>query len=196
MPGNRRNLYQMARKEGTYTQEQAANLLHVSDTTLKEWEQGRRTPDNPMVSRMAEVYHAPWLRVERALEIFSELGITEAGRAPANLQSAVLDHYALTLELMDGYRRFIQITADGIIDESERADCDLIQSVILRNCIAGLRLACCQEVPDTKKERPEAATSKRSGLSFRAEPTQHGHYSTRTAVCARPNFAKTGGDLL
>lgn len=155
MPGNNPNLYQRARKESPYTQEQAAELLHVSETTVKAWEQGQRTPDNRTVAMMAELYDTPWLRL--ALE---ELGITEAGNAPENLPSAVLDHYGLSLDLMDGYRRFIQITADGRIDETEEDDYTAYQSLILRNCVSGLRLVFCP-TKGTKKDRPDAGTSRR-----------------------------------
>lgn len=163
MPGYNPNLYQKARKESLYTQEQAAELLCVSETTVKAWEQGQRTPDNRAVAMMAEVYNTPWLRLERALEILEELGITEAGNAPENLPSAVLDHYGLSLDLMDGYRRFIQITADGRIDETEEDDYTAYQSLILRNCVSGLRLVFCPVPDGTKKDRPAAGTARRFG---------------------------------
>lgn len=160
MPTNNPNLYQRARKESPYTQEQAAELLHVSETTVKAWEQGQRTPDNRTVAMMAEIYDTPWLRLERALETLEELGITETGNAPENLPSAVLDHYGLSLDLMDGYRRFIQITADGRIDETEEDDYTAYQSLILRNCVSGLRLVFCP-TKGIKKDRPDAGTSRR-----------------------------------
>ena len=40
------NIYQAARKESCLTQEQAAERLDVSETTVKAWEQGTRVPDN------------------------------------------------------------------------------------------------------------------------------------------------------
>lgn len=38
------NIYQVARKESCLTQEQAAERLEVSETTVKAWEQGARVP--------------------------------------------------------------------------------------------------------------------------------------------------------
>ena len=64
------NIYQAARKEGCLTQEQAAERLEVSETTVKAWEQGARVPDNETVARMAELYGTPWLLLERAFETF------------------------------------------------------------------------------------------------------------------------------
>lgn len=50
------NIYQAARKESCLTQEQAAERLEVSETTVKAWEQGQRVPDNETVARMSELY--------------------------------------------------------------------------------------------------------------------------------------------
>ena len=58
------NIYQAARKESCLTQEQAAERLEVSETTVKAWEQGMRVPDNETVARMAELYETPWLALE------------------------------------------------------------------------------------------------------------------------------------
>lgn len=58
------NIYQAARKESCLTQEQAAERLEVSETTVKAWEQGTRVPDNETVARMAELYETPWLALE------------------------------------------------------------------------------------------------------------------------------------
>ena len=44
------NIYQVARKESCLTQEQAAERLEVSETTVKAWEQGARVPDNETVA--------------------------------------------------------------------------------------------------------------------------------------------------
>ena len=69
------NIYQAARKEGCLTQEQAAERLDVSDTTVKAWEQGARVPDNETVARMAELYGTPWLALEHLRSAGSTLGV-------------------------------------------------------------------------------------------------------------------------
>ena len=194
MPGHNPNLYQRARKESPYTQEQAAELLHVSETTVKAWEQGQRTPDNRTVARMAEIYSTPWLRLERALETFEELGITEIGSAPENLPSAVLNHYDLSMEVMDGYRRFIQITADGRIDENEAEDYTAYQSLILRNCVSGLRLVFCQKAPRIKKDRPDAGTSRRLCSRPKSKNDCRNYFSTSAG--GRQHLSRRGGATL
>lgn len=193
MPGHNPNLYQRARKESPYTQERAAELLHVSETTVKAWEQGQRTPDNRTVAMMAEIYNTPWLRLERALETLEELGITEAGNAPENLPSAVLDHYGLSLDLMDGYRRFIQITADGRIDETEEDDYTAYQSLILRNCVSGLRLVFCP-TKGIKKDRPDAGTSERFAPRPKSKNDRKNYFSTSAG--GRQHLSRRGGAQL
>lgn len=191
MPGNNPNLYQRARKESPYTQEQAAELLHVSETTVKSWEQGQRTPDNGTVARMAEAYNTPWLRLERALETFEELGITEAGAAPESLSCAVLSHYDLQMDVMDGYRRFIQITADGRIDATEEEDYRTMQKILLRNSVAGLRLVFCQISKGAKKDRPDAGTSERLCSRPKSKNDRRNYFSTSAG--GRQHLSRRGG---
>ena len=116
------NIYQAARKEGCLTQEQAAERLEVSETTVKAWEQGTRVPDNETVARMAELYGTPWLLLEKAFETLSELGILPGGIHAQALPTAVLSYLDLCNQQLDGYRRLIQITADGRIDETGSFD--------------------------------------------------------------------------
>ena len=69
------NIYQAARKESCLTQEQAAERLEVSETTVKAWEQGTRVPDNETVARMAELYETPWLALEHLKQAGGVLGV-------------------------------------------------------------------------------------------------------------------------
>lgn len=165
------NIYQAARKEGCLTQEQAAERLEVSETTVKAWEQGARVPDNETVARMAELYGTPWLLLEKAFETLSELGILPGGIHAQALPTAVLSYLDLCNQQLDGYRRLIQITADGRIDETEQADFNTIKSVILQNVVAGLQVALYQqpEPQRIKKERPVAATTRRSVQGLASE---------------------------
>ena len=158
------NIYQAARKESCLTQEQAAERMEVSETTVKAWEQGARVPDNETVARMAELYGTPWLKLKRLLQVFEELEIYQDDGVTKTLPTAVLSQWDLTNDLIDGYRRLIQITADGHIDETEEDDFEIICNIILQNCVAGLKVVFGpEEQLSIKKERPEAATSKRSG---------------------------------
>lgn len=196
MPGNYPTMYQMARKESPYTQEQAAERLYVSEKTVKAWEQGRRVPDNETVTRMAELYGTPWLLLERAFETLSQLGILPGGIHAQCLQGAVLSYLDLCNQQLDGYRRLIQITADGRIDEAEQADFDIIKSVILQNVVAGLQVALYQQAPlGIKKERPEAATSRRSVQGLASENNCKIIIS-RSRQNASPSLSQRGGASL
>ena len=188
------NIYQAARKEGCLTQEQAAERLEVSETTVKAWEQGARVPDNETVARMAELYGTPWLLLEKAFETLSELGILPGGIHAQALPTAVLSYLDLCNQQLDGYRRLIQITADGRIDETEQADFNTIKSVILQNVVAGLQVALYQqpEPQRIKKERPVAATTRRSVQGLASENDSNMIISHRLDY-ASPNFGREGG---
>lgn len=158
MPENYPNLYQRARKSTFLTQEEAAERLDLSVESLKAYEGGRRVPPDDIVARMCEVYRVPWLALEHASET-DELGVLPEV-APKSLPMASI---ALTNRLRDSadlLGGLLRIAEDGVIDDSERREFDTI--------VAELRgtIAAAYEViyaSGTKKERPEAATSKRSG---------------------------------
>jgi len=197
MPENGTNIYQKARKEGCLTQEQAAGRLYVSEKTVKAWEQGARIPDNETVGRMAEVYGTPWLLLERAFETLSQLGILPGGIHAQCLQGAVLSYLDLCNQQLDGYRRLIQITADGRIDETEQADFEVIKSVILQNVVAGLQVALYQqkEPPSIKRDRPVAGTTKRSVFQDLHHRNDSKIIIAHLYENASPNFAGEGVTL-
>ena len=197
MSGEYPNLYQRARKTTCLTQEQAAERMEVSETTVKAWEQGARVPDNETVARMAELYGTPWLLLERAFETLAELGILPGGIHAQALPTAVLSYLDLSNQQLDGNRRLIQITADGHIDETEQEDFDSIIAVMLQNVVAELQVAMCQNQapPDKKKERPEAGTSKRSGSANFSASDCKTIISHRQRI-ARASFSVEGGASL
>ena len=53
-------MYQMtleaARRNKRYTQKEAANLIGVSASTIKNWEKGRTQPTQPKIEKLCEVY--------------------------------------------------------------------------------------------------------------------------------------------
>ncbi|MFS8542113.1 MAG: helix-turn-helix transcriptional regulator, partial [Tissierellales bacterium] len=59
-----RNIYRIARKSAGYTQEEAAELLHVSPRSLSDYEQGKTIPPDDVVCKMVEIYGARWLGYE------------------------------------------------------------------------------------------------------------------------------------
>lgn len=188
------NMYQRARKESCLTQEQAAEWLCVSETTMKAWEQGARVPDNETVAQMAELYETPWLLLEHALTAGGALGVLPDGITIQGLPTAVLTLINRATALADDYRRLMMIAEDGVIDEAERPDFSEISANIQGVIAAGFQVLYAQE-PDKKKERPEAATSKRSGSETCVTTDCRNYYST-SARKRKSHFGRRGGASL
>lgn len=183
------NIYQAARKESCLTQEQAAERLEVSETTVKAWEQGARVPDNETVAKMVEVYHLPWLALEHA-QATDTLGVMpEVTPRPLPMASI-----ALRNRLKDATGRLdalLRIAEDGVIDETERPEFDEIVAE-LRETMAAIYQVIYSGASGAKKERPEAATSERSvqGLASRNDSKIIIPHPTRIAS---PTLSREGG---
>ena len=150
------NIYQRARKVTLLTQEEAAERLHISPETLKRYEGGRLTPPDETVARMCEVYGVSWLALEHP-KATDRLGILPE-LEPKPLPMATI---SLTNRLRDAADRLaglLRIAEDGVIDDAERPEFDDIVQDLRETIAAAYQVI----YADAKKERPEAATSKRS----------------------------------
>ena len=150
------NIYQRGRKTTLLTQEEAADRLHISPETLKRYEGGRLTPPDETVARMCEVYGVSWLALEHA-KATDRLGILPE-LEPKPLPMATI---SLTNRLRDAADRLaglLRIAEDGVIDDTERPEFDDIVEDLRETIAAAYQVI----YADAKKERPEAATSKRS----------------------------------
>ena len=196
MVTNGPNIYQAARKESCLTQEQAAERLDVSETTVKAWEQGTRVPDNETVARMAELYGTPWLALEHlrsaggALGVLPEVTVQSLPTAAITLINRVLDFAERHRD-----RQLLRIAEDGVIDEKERPDFDAICRDLDGIVGAALQVKYTSDAPDKKKERPEAGTSKRSGSANFSASDCKTIISHRQRI-ARASFAGEGGASL
>ena len=192
------NLYQRARLSTGLTQERAAELLNLSPESLKQYEGGRRIPPDETVTRMVEAYRCPWLALEHAqatdrLGVMPEVNVQSLPTAAITLINRVLDFAERHRD-----RQLLRIAEDGIIDENERPDFDAICRDLDGIVGAALQVKYPSEAPPkTKKERPEAATSERSGEKVCGIGSTTGciNYSTRSTPHARPNFAGKGVSL-
>lgn len=150
------NIYQRGRKTTLLTQEEAAERLGISPETLKRYEGGRLTPSDETVARMCEVYGVSWLALEHA-KATDRLGILPE-LEPKPLPMATI---SLTNRLRDAADRLaglLRIAEDGVIDDAERPEFDDIVQDLRETIAAAYQVI----YADAKKERPEAATSKRS----------------------------------
>ena len=190
------NIYQAARKESCLTQEQAAERLGVSETTVKAWEQGARVPDNETVARMAELYGTPWLALEHLRSAGSTLGVIPEITVQS-LPTAAITLINRVLEFAERHRdrQLLRIAEDGIIDEDERPDFDDICRDLDGIVGAALQVKYTSDAPDKKKERPEAGTSKRSGSANFSASDCRNIISHRQRI-ARASFAGEGGASL
>lgn len=160
------NIYQRARKVTLLTQEEAAERLHISPETLKRYEGGRLTPPDETVARMCEVYGVSWLALEHA-KATDRLGILP----PVEPKPLPMATISLTNRLRDAADRLaglLRIAEDGVIDDAERPEFDIIVQDLRETIAAAYQVI----YADAKKERPEAGTSKRS-VSQRKTPENH-----------------------
>lgn len=151
------NLYQRARKATYFSQEEAAELLGLSAESMKQYENGRRTPSDDTVHRMAELYNLPWLELEHA-KATDTLGVLPE----VHIQPLPTATIALTNRLQsatDKIKTLLRIAEDGIIDEQERPEFDTIVADLRETIAAAYQVI---YADGAKKERPDGGTSKRS----------------------------------
>ena len=160
------NIYQRGRKTTLLTQEEAAERLHISPETLKRYEGGRLTPPDETVARMCEVYGVSWLALEHA-KATDRLGILPE-LEPKPLPMATISLTNRLRAAADRLAGLLRIAEDGVIDDAERPEFDDIVQDLRETIAAAYQVI----YADAKKERPEAATSKRS-RSQRILPENH-----------------------
>ncbi len=141
-------------------------------------------PPNETVVLMTKAYGANWLPIKHLSQSSRPLGVLPEVTVQ-ELPTATLQLINRMAEFSDHYRCLMQIAEDGVIDEDELPDFTAI-SEELRDIIG-----CALQVlypEDTKKERPEAATSKRS-RSGNPE-TNHKTIIARSRNIARNIYAR------
>ena len=184
------NLYQRARLSTGMTQERAAELLGLSVESLKMYETGKTVPKDETVARMVEVYRLPWLALEHA-QATDTLGVMPEV-TPRTLPMASI---ALRNRLHDATGRLdalLRIAEDGIIDATERPEFDDIVAELRETMTAIYQVI--YSGAETKRERPEAATSRRSGDRGSVKSTcGYLDYNTDPQRVASPNLSRRGG---
>lgn len=164
------NMYQRARKVTLLTQEEAAERLGISAETLKRYETGRLTPSDETVAKMCDTYGARWLALEHS-KATDTLGILPDGIEPKSLMQSAISLINRLRPVHESMGSLLQIVEDGQVDETEEERYEQIRSFIAANVAAELALLYATE-DSAKKERPEAATSKRF-MFQRKTPENH-----------------------
>lgn len=172
MPEDYSNIYKIARRAAGYTQESAAEQLDISVDSVRAYETYQRTPPNEIVERMVVCFHAPQL----AYQHLHETSGLVSRIIPQLEQRSILE---VAIRIYNRMREFDQnacldrlmvLAEDGRIDDTERPEFNEIIEELRSIIQSGLELEifCTSDRPE-KKERPEAATSRRSVQGLASE---------------------------
>lgn len=145
------NIYQIARNNAGMTQEQAAEMLHVSVRSLSDYEGGRTIPGCETVCRMIELYGATWLAYEH-LRQSSEVGqrylpqvdLADLPKSVLRLQKEVADVEAIKAHM-------VEVACDGVVHSYEEETWAQVTKEINEMVGAGLGVLFYQ-----KEKRPSA----------------------------------------
>ena len=115
------NIYKTSRNSAAFTQEHAAEILHISPRTLSDYENGKTIPADDIVKTMSEKYRTPELPYQH-MKCTSVLGkflpdIIMPKSHEAMAWQIVLAHENLQF-VVDDVKR---IMANGYISNSEKA---------------------------------------------------------------------------
>ena len=114
-----RTIYQAARLVTDLTQEQAAELIHVSVESVRAYERGATIPPSYIVGRMVEAYGTYWLAYQHLKtsdlgEYLPDISFRDLPTSVLLLQKEMSDTHAISGEM-------IEITCDGKVDKDEES---------------------------------------------------------------------------
>lgn len=139
MKKKRKNIYKIARNCTNLTQEQAAELLHISPRSLSDYEQGKTIPGDDVVCKMIEIYGTKWLAYEYLRQstkvgqrYLPKIDFSDLARSVLRLQKEVRDLEYVNNDMID-------IACDGMVEEHETIKWQKVVKEI--NEMAGAALA-------------------------------------------------------
>lgn len=116
--------------ERFFSKEYAAEQLHISAGQLQDYELGITKcipPDN--ILRMADIYNAPELRYMYCREM-CPLGDNIPKIEDEDLDRISLRALSSFRKISEAKELLLDITADGVIEEEEKADLDRIMKIL------------------------------------------------------------------
>ena len=186
MPGNGIEIYGTCRDQAGLTQEQAAEGLNCSVRQLARYEAGEAPVPDDIAYQMVVLYDSQLLAVQHlrlvsqvAAEILPPVTVLDLPRAAIRIINLVRKFAERHRE-----RELLDIAEDGVISPEERPLFDQIMTELQELVRAIMELGLSEDVSaeqrpqkkarrvaGIKKERPEAATSRRSvqGLANKSE---------------------------
>ena len=172
MPEDYSNIYKIARRAAGFTQESAAERLEISVDSVRAYETHQRTPPNEIVERMVVCFHAPQLAYQHLHETTGLVSRIIPQLEQRNILEVAIRIYNRMRNFSQDscLERLMAIAEDGRIDDTERPEFDEIIAELRSIIQSGLELEIfCSPEPAAKKERPEAATSRRSVQGLASE---------------------------
>lgn len=200
MPGNGIEIYRTCREQAGLTQEQAAEGLNCSVRQLARYEAGEVPVPDDIAYQMVVLYDSQLLAVQHlrlvsqvAAEILPPVTVLDLPRAAIRIINLVRKFAERHRE-----RELLDIAEDGVISPEERPLFDQIMAELQELVRAIMELGLSEDisaeqrpqkkarrVAGIKKERPEAATSRRSvpGLANKSENNRRVMITRFTRKC-------------
>lgn len=194
MPEDYSNIYKITRRAAGLTQESAAERLEISVDSVRAYETYQRTPPNEIVERMVVCFHAPQLAYQHLHETTGLVSRIIPQLEQRNILEVAIRIYNRMRNFSQDYclERLMAIAEDGRIDDTERPEFDEIIAELRSIIQSGLELEIfCSPEPAAKKERPEAATSRRSVQGLASENNCKS-ILTQPGRNASPSFDREG----
>ncbi len=133
-----RSIYQIARVNAGFTQEEAANMLYIGTRTLSGYEACDPIPNGDIVHGMVDLYKAKWLGYEH-LRMSTKIGKTCLPKINyQDLAKSVLVLQKETSEVDEVKPCMIKIACDGKVDEHEAERWDEVTKEVFEMAGAAL----------------------------------------------------------
>lgn len=142
MYGQYENIYKTTRRKAGYTQEAAAERLGISVESVRAYETGQRIPPNHIVDLMSILYHSQQLAYLHLHEsnVLIEHVIPELEQRSLMAVAMRIYNRINRFSLTHRLERLMEIAEDDRIDETERAEFDLIMLDIREIIKSGLEM--------------------------------------------------------
>lgn len=191
-------IYKTCRELAGLTQEAAADKLCCSVRSLARYESGEQAVPDDVAYQMAVLYESQYLAVQHlrlvshvAAELLPPVTVLDLPQASLAVRNRFLD-------AMNSLDDLMRIAEDGVRSPEERPLYDEIMAEFQELIGAILELVLSEDsspaahpgrAPSTKKERPEAGTSKRSSSQTFQYENDCKNYYTRFPRKSKSRFS-------
>lgn len=118
-----RNYYKECRESAKLSQEQAAELLHISVRSLSDYENGKTVPADDIVENMVDIYHTRllgWIHLRSTSSLAMKcIPEVQKPRSEADIFLQVIFSEDDVLDIKEKMKKILE---DGKITEDEMSD--------------------------------------------------------------------------